>query len=179
MSRAPISRVNTAPVPGDSGTTLSVTVEDGDFLPNAPFDALVWPVQQLPVIGVNACYLHVTAVDGDEFTFIRETPTISIQSGLMFASVSTVPVHSLGDTFDVQPLGAFGDPDYSLHLTTPQGATEIIDCGGTALVTFEPDGSGLATWHAEESGTYYYAFEDNAGLRTPDESFFVRYSEVA
>jgi len=64
------SNVTVAPVPSDSGTTLTVMSGDGVLFPTPPFQATVWPVGEIPVAR-NAEIVRVTNITGDVFTVIR------------------------------------------------------------------------------------------------------------
>lgn len=65
-----LSTVAVAPVPADTGTELRVTGASGLF-PPSPFNATIWAIGETPNVN-NAEIVRVTAVDGDDFTVIRQ-----------------------------------------------------------------------------------------------------------
>src|SRR5512137_872981 len=65
------SRIATAPTPSDSGTSLIITTGEGSLFPSTPFNAVVWPVGELPLIS-NAEIITVTNKIVDTFTITRQ-----------------------------------------------------------------------------------------------------------
>lgn len=65
------STVATAPSPADSGTELVVTTGHGGRFPTAPFNATVWPADEIPTPS-NAEIVRVTGVSTDTLTIERE-----------------------------------------------------------------------------------------------------------
>lgn len=165
-----MSRVLVAPDPPDSGTTLSVLQWDGDVFPNAPFKALVWPVQEVPVPGTNACYLDVTEVVGDQFTFVREDPTISIYPDYMFGVVSTFDIFDPGDIVRLNASFPGGDEaSGTVVVRNPLGvvteyagsaAGVVVDAPGAFHYDLEVDTGGhwYARWLADGGDTNAYHF---------------------
>lgn len=65
-----ISNVETAPAPATSGTTLTVASGHGTRFPTVPFNATIWPRNQMPDPD-NAEIVRVTNITGDTFTIVR------------------------------------------------------------------------------------------------------------
>lgn len=90
-----ISLIAIAPVPADSGTTLSVTPGTGVLFPVAPFNCAVYPSDALPV-STNAEIIRVTNKGtGDDWTVTRiqeGTTARSILVGDKIANTITVKV---------------------------------------------------------------------------------------
>jgi len=85
------TRVVTAPSPATTGTTLEVTAGDGALFPAVPFNAVVWPVGEMP-LSTNAEIVTVTDSTGDVLTIVRqkeETPARSIIVGDRVAATIT------------------------------------------------------------------------------------------
>ena len=66
------STVAVAPSPADSGTTLEIEAGEGAlFTAAAPFNATVWPANELP-LSTNAEIVRVTSKGtGDDWTIVR------------------------------------------------------------------------------------------------------------
>lgn len=163
-----MSRVRYAPDPVDTGTTLSVLEWEGDLFPNAPFRCLIWPVQQQPVIGVNACNINVTQVVGDVFTFTREDPTISIGADMMIGVVSTFDIYDVNDVVALRAVFPGGDEaPGTVVIRNPLG--EVEQFSGSAVVVDAPGeyhydllvdagGHWYARWLADVGDTNAYHF---------------------
>src|SRR5690348_11282609 len=107
------STVATAPSPATSGTSLVVASGQGARFPTAPFNAVVWPANQLP-LSSNAEIVRVTAVSTDTFTITRtqeSTSARSIQVGdqialnitaKWFTDIENGKVEKSGDTMTGQ-----------------------------------------------------------------------------
>jgi len=175
MSRAPVSRIRSAPVPADSGTTFTVLADEGDCFPNVPFTALIWPTQTLPQLGPawdlpdrNAEEVYVTEVLGDNFTCVRSEWPITIRGDMMVSALYTQPVYNIGDMITLTPLAYTGTEPFTLHLAHPNGTQTTADAGGTATYELQATASGEYTW----------CFEDVDGKRSDEGDFFVRFTEV-
>lgn len=64
------STIVTAPSPADSGTSLTVVIEQSRLFPDVPFNATVWPTGTQP-ISTNAEIITVTYKEDGVFTIIR------------------------------------------------------------------------------------------------------------
>lgn len=86
-----IGSVATAPTPGLSGTSLTLTAGHGARFPAAPFNATVWSVGTLPD-PISAEIVRVTAVVGDVLTIARAQEGISaitITAGMLLSATVT------------------------------------------------------------------------------------------
>lgn len=73
------STVATAPSPALSGTSLVVAAGQGSRFPAAPFNATVWPANQIPT-PANSEIVRITAIATDTFTITRTTESTSARS---------------------------------------------------------------------------------------------------
>lgn len=138
-----MSRVLTPPDPPETGLTLAVIEDDGDLFPNAPFRAIAFRNQKVPDIGTDSCYINVTAVDDDVFTFTREDPTAAIYRDMNIAVVSTMAIYANGATIRISgifPEGP-GDDAGTLTLTSPLGVVSAISEIGTGKIIVLGPGS--------------------------------------
>ena len=71
------SLITVAPAPASSGT--SMTVADGTVFPSAPFNATVWPVDELP-LAANAEIVRVTNIAGNVLTVTRAQESSSART---------------------------------------------------------------------------------------------------
>ncbi len=88
------STVATAPVPPDSGASLTVAAGDGVLFPATPFNATVWPASVMP-LATNAEIVRVTDVTGDVLTITRaqeSTTAKNIAIGWQIANTITKKV---------------------------------------------------------------------------------------
>lgn len=88
------STVLSPPSPPASGTSLTLAAGGGALMPAVPFNALVWPVGLLPVVG-NAEIVRVTNVAGDVLTITRtqeSTSARTILAGDQFCNVISAKV---------------------------------------------------------------------------------------
>lgn len=171
-----MSRVRYVPVPGDSGTTLSVLEDEGDCFPTPPFIALVWPTQTLPQLGPdwpenlrNAEEVNVIGVLGDGFTIERSAWPINITSAMMISALKTQPTYEIGDPYEASYTFATDNPPYTFVLRDPHGANTTVGELGTAQ--FEGTVASGGQWR--------WLFEDADGLRSPEFDFFAHFSSVA
>lgn len=67
-----LSTVAAAPIPANSGNSLTVNAGDGVKFPTAPFNCTV-------VVGSNPEIVRVTAISGDTFTILRAQENTSAQ----------------------------------------------------------------------------------------------------
>lgn len=163
-----MSRVRYAPSPADTGTTLSVLEWEGDLFPNAPFRCLIWPVQTMPVIGTNACYVNVTQVVGDEFTFTREDPTISIGPDMMVGVVSEFDIFDKNDVVRLRATFPGGDATPgTVSIRDPlgsireySGSSVVVDAPGEFHydLTVDAGGHWYSRWLADGGDTNAYHF---------------------
>jgi hypothetical protein len=154
VSYAAVSTIATPPDTALSGLSLAVQEDTGARFPAVPFEALIWPVQERPVIGGNACRIQVTAVDGDAFTFTRDSPTIEILAGMQIAVLHAQPVYQLGEQITIADTVGQADGPYTYAVQSPSGALGgfgtqdgmIDDGGGSTHFTFTPDRGGQWRW---------------------------------
>lgn len=73
------SNVAVAPSPADSGTSLDVTAGHGTRFPTPPFNLVVWPANQIPLV-TNAEIVRVTNISTDTLTITRTQETTSARS---------------------------------------------------------------------------------------------------
>ena len=88
------SLIAVAPVPGMTGTSLTVTSTEGGLFPAAPFNATVWPAGAQPTSS-NAEIVRVTNVVGDVLTITRaqeNTTAQNIAVGNIIAATLTAKV---------------------------------------------------------------------------------------
>ena len=168
MGYAPISRIAVPPSPASSGTTLSVIADSGDRFPEPPFLALVWPNQRIPDLGVNAEEPIVISIDGDNFIITRGDTPISITAGLQIAALSVTDVFHPGDDIVLTFPLELSDTPFSLHIGMPDGMLDVVTSLGV------PEG----TVNFTEGGLYHYYFGGSSGHRSPEQDFFIMYSEV-
>jgi hypothetical protein len=173
---APYSRVEIAPSPATSGTTLTVKEDDGPKFPTPPFIAIVWPAQYNPT-PANSEQLEVSKVVGDVLTFERGSAPIAIVSDMMIACLSTVPVVKLGETIRLEIRYTDPETPYTLRLQHPDGTSSSV-AGALGL----DDENETVAWVevvGSSSGHWNYRWEvgpDKAA--TPDASFFVEFTST-
>lgn len=173
MPVAPYSRVLVAPSPALSGTTLSVTEDDGPRFPSTPFSAKLWPADELPS-STNSEDVVVLSRDGDELTIARGSSPVEIEAGMMIAAVFT-EVYSISEAVTVSHDFGADDRPYTLVLRNPQGeigaygsATGVVDDGnGSAHFSFDP---GIGGW--------WWRRWESPGQVGNDEPFFVHFSDT-
>lgn len=91
------STVVVAPVPADSGTSLTVVSGDGTKFPSPPFNVSIWPIGALPLVE-NAEIARVTGISGDAFAIIRTEEGTSARSIIVGDQISaTITVKTLTD----------------------------------------------------------------------------------
>ena len=170
------SRIQIAPDPADTGVSLEVLQDEGvRFDDPLPFQALVWPIQALPTPD-NSEQLTVIDVEGDVFTLIRAASPIEVTSGLMIASLGSIPVYPLDSPISLKATFPVNDTGVALWLRNSQGevggygtasspSTVVNEGGGVYRFDFDPLDSGLwsARWESEQRVVY-------------DGHFFVRFS---
>ncbi len=165
---APYSRVASV-----TGNVLTVLADEGAKF-TAPFDALIWAVQMAPrARGIDSTEIKVTAVDGDNLTFIP-TDAFEIVPGLMIGVLSRQDIYVLGDV--VTLTGTFVPPNDSavsagkLHIQGPQGDLTVIE--GTALHIVGP-GDYYFDFTPPERGGWKAQWEAATGARSATIDFFV------
>lgn len=172
MSAFPASRVKTAPVPATTGTSLTVLEDAGALFPVPPFTVVVWPLNTLPDVGVNAEQPEVTAVDGDVLTLTRGTPAVAIEADMEIAVLLADPLVQLNEPVTLSGVFSANLPPYTLRTRSPQGtinsAGTVVDAGG---------GTVSSVLNADESGFWYYRFE-SADEVLAERRFFVPFSSV-
>lgn len=175
MGYAPISTIDTAPTPADSGTIVIVTEDTGDRYPVPPFLALVWPSQTIPQIGVNAEEPTVVSIEGDVLTVVRGTEPVEWTSGLQLSALRTIDSYSIGDTISLVQEFPSTDTGVTLSLRTPNGAIEtqpLVDVSGDpGYLSYSTSFEGTA------SGRWHYAFASDQRTE-PEQDFYVRFSDV-
>lgn len=174
MAYAAVSKINTPPSPALSGTTLSVDEDTGPRYPDVPFDALVWPGDAIPSLGVDAEEVTVTSVVDDDFVIARATDVsqrVEILEDWSIAALRSFDSFNLDEAVSLEYTFAISNPPYHIHTRAPDGvagsAVAMNAGGGTATYSFDPD----------KAGTWYYRF---AGLSEegPDSAFYVRHSSA-
>lgn len=173
MNYAPVSRIITAPSPGSSGTTCTVEEATGDRFPVVPFDALVWPGQQVPVLGTNAEEVTVTSIIGDDFVFTRAAvdKRIDILTDYEIAALRSMTSYDLDEPVTLEHTFSTSNPPYHVHTRAPDGVA------GSATATDLGDGTARYTFDPDKAGQWGYRFS-GASEEGPDEDFFVRFSSV-
>lgn len=176
MGYAPVSIIDTAPVPAESGTEIYVPLDCGDRFPKAPFTYLAWPVQTIPNLGVDSETGTVTAVNGDHFTIERSDNAVALEVGMQFAAVGTVDIYSIEEEITLSQEFPNTDTGVALNLRSPGGAVGRYE----DALTQEASAGGSAfslTFAANEGGLWHYEFV--SGQRVFDQQdFFVRFDEV-
>ena len=172
---APVSRVVVAPVPATTGTTLEVEEDGGAVYPatDPPFTALAWPPETTPVVGVNAEYVDVTLIDGDELTIVRGDDPVVIQAGWLLAATSLLPVYDLNEPVTLTHQFPSDEPPYVLTLHAPSG--EIGSYGSADGVNDDDAGFAFFAFEPQQAGIWRARFE-SVGRAAPDARFFVRHS---
>ncbi len=168
------SRVIEAPDPAISGTTLTVSEDDGGKFPDPPLVALVWRGEQLPTPTTSE-ELEVSVIDGDVLTFERGDSPIAIEAGMMIGVIETVPRIKLGEMIRLEIFYTDPEEPYTLRLQDPSGAVS------TATSAAGTDDDGHPVYFAEVlgnvSGRWTYRWEvgpDKAA--TADSGFFVQFT---
>jgi len=176
MGYAPVTLIKTPPADPVAGTSLTVLDDTGDRYPATPFTGLVFPLQTIPTIGVNAEEVTVTEVEGDTLTIVRGDSPIAITSGLQLWATRTQTNYDNGATVTLSQDFPDTDTTVYLMLRTPQGE---VGRYGTALSSV--DGEGVTTYSFEfvvnESGQWYYGWASDQRVE-PEQDFYVRFSEV-
>ena len=165
---APVSLITIGPEPPGSGSgELTVTEGEGPKFSAAPWKGLVWPTNDIPQLGVNACEIEVNNVNGDVLSFDRDDPTIDIHAGLQVAEIQAIPLHGIGGSITLSAVFASASGPYTALLRSPSGSLSspaAVDGGaGSAWYGFAPN----------RSGTWAFQFEDSLGDRSPEQEFFV------
>ena len=119
-----VSRVAVAPSPALSGTSLQVTVGQGDRFPAVPFNAVVHPVNEDPD-PLNAEIIRVTARTDDAFTTIVRTQEDSAARAItvgdrIYAAITAKTLTDLEEAFE-DALAAVGVD--VLHVCILPGST--------------------------------------------------------
>lgn len=87
----------TPPSPASSGTSLGVESGAGALFPAAPFNATVWPADELPLAS-NAEIVRVTDVTGDTLTITRAQESSSARAILVGDQIAaTITAKALQD----------------------------------------------------------------------------------
>ena len=135
-----VSIVATAPSPGLSGTTLTVTAGQGGRFPAPPFNATVWPSGVLPD-PTNAEIVRVTAIATDTLTIVRAqegTTARTIATGnLIAATITKKLLDDLGGSW----LAPFTAPALSAFTWVNQGAATATEIAGRIILA-APAGTG-------------------------------------
>ncbi len=79
--------ISVPPSPATSGLSLTLDAGFGDMLPDAPFEATVWPAGTLLPLQATSEHLQVSAKVGDVLTIVRGTPARTIISGDQITAV--------------------------------------------------------------------------------------------
>ncbi len=172
-----MTTIATAPSPGDSGTTLAVLADTGLRFPTAPFPrytALVWPLNQTPVEGVNAETVTVLDTVGDEFTIERSENPIEITAGMQFAIRDLVAVYEDGGTLMFTatfPEEASGTS--TLRIVDPQGRVTTAHA-----VDSDDDGVYVHEQGAGASGLYWSQWTAPSGAQDLEQVLFVKFGNV-
>jgi len=174
VSIAPSSQILSPPTPANSGTTFTVTEDQGARFPDAPFaryTALIWPTNTIPQRGVNAEEVTVLDRVGDTFTVERAPSPVDIQAGWNFALLSGQPVIDILETYTFAYDFGAHDPDYRVDLHLPNG--HIVSHEGTAYVS--DNGSGYVSYPvtATLSGQWFARFTSGSDVVSPEASIFV------
>src|SRR5690349_14096194 len=80
-----ISAVAVAPVPAESGTSLTLSAGDGALFPEPGargYNCTVWPAGEIP-LSTNAEIVRVTGLVGDVLTIVREQEGTSARTILV------------------------------------------------------------------------------------------------
>ncbi len=142
--------------PGTAGDRFTVDHYEGARF-SAPFTALVWhPTEPKDFVTVA-----VSATDGDDLLFTPPDTEELIQPGMRIATKADIDIYAFGD-----PVTLDGNLTLA-HVSGPQGD----DFYGSTPYTFIP----------EDEGLYTFRFEEEAGSagHSPDDYFFVLYSDVS
>lgn len=174
VSIAPASEIVTVPSPADSGTSLTVTADQGARFPDAPFaryTALTWPKNTIPQRGINA--EEVTVLDRvlDTFTIERAASPVAIEEGWNFALLTDQPVIHILETYTFAYDFGADDPPYRIDLRKPNG--HFLSQEGTAYIS--DNGSGYASYPLAPtlSGQWYARFTSGSDVVSPEASVFV------
>lgn len=148
------STVATAPSPATSGTSLVVASGEGTRFPAVPFNAVVWPLGQLPT-PANAEVVRVTNISTDTFTITRATESSVARSVIIGDQIAAaVTAKGLKDVEDA--LNALGTAS-AKNTGTSGNTVPLLDAantwsGGQTLspassiplaLSFSDDGAGL------------------------------------
>lgn len=158
------SRIVTAPVPAGSGTVVEITAGDGTLFPATPFNAVIWPVGEMP-LSTNAEIVTVTDTTGDVFIITRQqegTPARNIIVGDRISATITAytsrTFRFLNPVVVTGPYTVLEDDDlivcssatpFTLTLLPATGSGRVLNVKNinTGLVTV--DGSGGDTIDGE------------------------------
>lgn len=177
MGYAAVSRVLTAPTPADSGTVLRVEVDTGDRYPTPPFTYLAWPTQTIPSLGVDSEEGTCTSIDGDYLVIERPDNAVAITSGMSLSALRTLPLYNLEESISLSKDFPALDTGVALQLRTPGGAIGRYTDALTEAVADDGGSAYSLVFEANEGGRWFYVFTSDQRV-TPEQDFYVRYSEV-
>lgn len=127
------STVATAPSPASSGLTLVVQAGEGTRFPAVPFNAVVWPQGQIPIV-TNATIIRVTGISTDTLTFTRQTEGSANRSIVVGDQIgANITDKTLTDIEDaINSIATSGFPADGGAPNTSYVGVAKIDLGGPA-----------------------------------------------
>lgn len=182
MSIAPLAKIVTAPVPTDTGVTLTVDTDTGVRFPIPPFarfTALIFSTNQVgPLVRGENCE-EVVVLDrvGDDFSIERaeDGRRIDISAGMNIALLRRTPVYALGETVTLYEVFDVDAPPYTLALLSPSG--ELGGFGSATGVDATGNGSVEFSFTPDRPGLWHFRW-DNAAQVLGDEEFFVEFGQT-
>jgi len=92
------SRIVTAPSPATTGTNIVITTGDGTLFPTTPFNAVIWPVGEIP-LSTNAEIITVNDSTGDIFIIERQQESTSARTVIIGDRISATITAYTARTF--------------------------------------------------------------------------------
>jgi len=132
------SRVVVAPLPSTTGTQIEITSGDGTLFPPTPFNAVVWPVSEMP-LSTNAEIVTVIDSTGDIFTITRQQEGTSARTIIVGDRFSATITAYASRTF------RFLNSVIKTGTYTVEGNDDVIVCDSASDFTInllEATGSG-------------------------------------
>ena len=162
---SPYSRIQTAPSPALTGTSLTVESHDGiRFLPvPLPFTLLAWPQSLIPD-ETNSEELLVTGINEDVFEIVRSPSPLVLEAGMQVAAISWYRLYDIGEHVVLDNEAEGAQLPTSLAVQTPGGEVDTQSNLGTA---------GTVT--ASEAGLHRFRWTSALGSTLRRGGFFIRF----
>ena len=166
------TRVVTAPSPATTGTSLVVTASDGLLFADTPFNAVIWPLGEIP-LSTNAEIVRVTDITIDTLTIVRQqegtsarevivgdriAATITAYTARTFKFLNPAiktTTYTAGEDDDLIVCNSAGDFTVTLMAATGSGRVLNIKNINSGEVTVEGDSSDTIDGELNQTITQY------------------------